>query len=144
MPSNHLILCHPLLLLPSIFPASGSFPVSWLFASSGQSIGALASASVLPTKGSFPLGLTSLISLLSKGLSRVFSSTTVRRTATVNSLVLSLCQKWFLKYEEDQMIFLLSHANRNYIYGLSIDHPCLPEIICYFRMCCSIPFAQFI
>ena len=48
MPSNYLILCHHLLLLPSVFPALGSFPVSWLFISGGQSIGALASASVLP------------------------------------------------------------------------------------------------
>ena len=47
MPSNHLILCHPL-LLPSVFPASGSFPVSQLFTSGGQSIEASASASVLP------------------------------------------------------------------------------------------------
>ena len=40
MPSNHLILCYTLLLLPSSFPASGSLPVSWLFTSGGQSIGA--------------------------------------------------------------------------------------------------------
>ena len=62
-------------------PAPGSFPVSRLFTSGGQSIGASASASVLATniKGWFPLGLTGLISLLSKGLSRVFSSTTVRK-----------------------------------------------------------------
>ena len=55
------------------FPASGSFPMSWLFTSGGQSIGASASASVLPMniQGWFPLGLTGLISLLSKGLSRV-------------------------------------------------------------------------
>ena len=63
------------------FPASGSFPLSQLFVWGGQSIGALASASILPmnTQGWFPLGLTgwiSLISLLSEGLSRVFSSTT--------------------------------------------------------------------
>ena len=77
MPSNHLILCHPLLLLPSIFPASGSFPVSQLFASGGQSIGASASTSVLPMniQDWFHLGLTGLISLKSKGLSRVFSNT---------------------------------------------------------------------
>ena len=51
------------------FPASGSFPMSWLFASDGQSIGASSLASVLPIdiQGRFPLGLTSLISLLSKG-----------------------------------------------------------------------------
>ena len=60
-------------------PASGSSPMSQLFASCGQSIGASASASVLPinSQGSFSLGLTGLISLLSKGLSKVFSSTTV-------------------------------------------------------------------
>ena len=48
MPSNHLILCHPLLLLPSIFRASGSLPLSQLFTSGGQSLGASASASVFP------------------------------------------------------------------------------------------------
>ena len=58
------------------FPASGSFPVSWLFASGGRSIGASASASFLPMsiQSWFPSGLTILISLQSKGLSRVFSS----------------------------------------------------------------------
>ena len=63
------------------FPASGSFPMSQLFTSSGQSIGVSASASVLPmnSQGWFPLRLTGLISLLSKGLSRVFSSTTVQK-----------------------------------------------------------------
>ena len=61
------------------FPESGYFPMSQLFASGGQSIRALDSASVLPMniQGWFPLGLTGLLSLLSKGLSRVFSSTTV-------------------------------------------------------------------
>ena len=61
------------------FPASGSFPMSLLFASGGQSIRVSALASVLPMniQGWFPLGLTGLISLQSKGLSRVFSSTTV-------------------------------------------------------------------
>ena len=61
------------------FLASGSFPVSQLFSLGGQSIGA--SASVLPVhiQGWFPLGLICLISLLSKGLSRVFSSTTVQK-----------------------------------------------------------------
>ena len=61
------------------FPAPGSFPVSQFFASGGQCIGA--SASVLPMniQGWFPLGLTGLISLLAKGLSRVFSNTTVQK-----------------------------------------------------------------
>ena len=61
------------------FPGSASFPMSWLFASGGQSIGASASASVLPMsiQGWLSLQFTGLISLLSRGLSRVFSSTTV-------------------------------------------------------------------
>ena len=70
--------CHPTIsssvapsYCPHSFPAWGSFPMSQLFASGGQSIGALASASVLPMniQGWFPLGLTFLISLQSKGLS---------------------------------------------------------------------------
>ena len=63
------------------FPASGSFPSSQLFTSGGQCIRASASASVLPVnvQGWFPLGLTGLISLQSKGLSRGFSSTTVQK-----------------------------------------------------------------
>ena len=78
-PSNHLILCHPLLLLLQTFLASGSFPMSRLFASSGQSIGASTSASFLPVNIQrwFPLGLTGLISLHPKGISRVLSSTTI-------------------------------------------------------------------
>ena len=63
------------------FPASRSFPVNQFFPSGGQSIGASASASVVPMniQGWFPLGLTYLISLQSKGLSRVFSNTTVQK-----------------------------------------------------------------
>ena len=79
--------CHPTISYsvtpfsscPWSFPASGSFPMSQLFTSGGQSIGVSASASVLPmhVQGWFPLGLTDLISLQSKGLSRLFSSMTV-------------------------------------------------------------------
>ena len=74
MPSNHLVLCHPLLLPPSIFPSITVFSnksVLSKFASSGQSIGVSSSASVLPMniQDWFPLGLTGLISLQSKGLS---------------------------------------------------------------------------
>ena len=81
MPSNHLILCHPLLLLPAIFPIIRVFTVSQFFTSSGQSIGASPSASVLPMniQDWYPLGVTGLISLLSKGLSRVFSNATVQK-----------------------------------------------------------------
>ena len=61
---------------PQSCPASVSFLVSWLFPSSGRSIGALASVLPVNIQGEFPLGLTGLISLQSKGLSRIFSSTT--------------------------------------------------------------------
>ena len=76
---NHLILCCPLLLFLQSFPASGFFPMSRLYASDGQSTGV--SLSVLPMniQSWFPLRLTGLISLESKGLSRVFSNTTVQK-----------------------------------------------------------------
>ena len=81
--------CHPTISSSVIpfssclqsFPASASFLMSQFFASGGQSIGASAIASVLPMniQGWFPLGWTDLISLQSKGLSRVFSNTTVQK-----------------------------------------------------------------
>ena len=81
--------CHPAISssvipfssCPQSLPASESFPVSQLFASSGQSIGVSASASILPmnTQVWSPIGWTGWISLQSKGLSRVFSSTTVQK-----------------------------------------------------------------
>ena len=79
IPSNHLILCQSFSAFSSClqsFPASGSLLMSWSFMSGGQNIED--SASVLPVniQGWFPLGLMGLISLQSKGLSRVFSSTT--------------------------------------------------------------------
>ena len=81
MPSNHLILCCPLLLLPSIFPVSQAFSMSHFFTSGDQSIGASASASLLPVniQDWFPLGWTGWTSLPFKGLSRVFSNTTVQK-----------------------------------------------------------------
>ena len=81
--------CHPTILSSVVpfssclqsFPASGSFPMSQFFTSGGQSIGVSASASVLPMniQDWSPLGWTGLISLQSKGLSRVFSNTTVQK-----------------------------------------------------------------
>ena len=81
--------CHPTISFsavpfsscPQSFPASGSFPVSQFFVSGGQSIGVSASSSVLPVniQDWFPLGWTSLMSLQPKGLSRVFSNTTVQK-----------------------------------------------------------------
>ena len=81
--------CHPTTLSSVIpfsfclqsFPSSGSFPMSQFFASGGQSIGVSALASVLPMniQDWFPLGWTGWISLKSKGLSRVFSNTTIQK-----------------------------------------------------------------
>ena len=77
---------HPLVLslssfpsCPQSFPASGSFPMSWLFTSGGQSIGTSASALPMNSQDWFYLGLTGLISLLFKGLSRVFLCTTIQK-----------------------------------------------------------------
>ena len=88
--SNSCLLswwCHPAISSSVIrfclqsFPASGAFPISQFFASSGQSTGVSASAPVLPMniQDWFPLGLISLISLQSKGLSRIFCNTTVQK-----------------------------------------------------------------
>ena len=77
MLSNNFIICCPLLLLPQSFLASGSFPMSRLFTSGDQNIGALASVLPMNIQGWFPLGLTGLISLQSKGLTRVFFSTII-------------------------------------------------------------------
>ena len=88
--------CHPTIssfvipfFYPQSFPASGSFPMSWLFTSGGQSTGASASASVLPMniQDLFPLGLTGLISLLSKGRSRF-----LRLVMLIPPSTLILCQ----------------------------------------------------
>ena len=81
MPSNHLILCCPLLLLPSIFPSIRVFSNESVLHKGGQSIGVSASASVLPVniQDWFSVGWTGWISLQSMGLSRVFSNTTVQK-----------------------------------------------------------------
>ena len=81
MPSNHLILCHPLLLLPPIPPSIRVFSNESVLRFRWPKCWCFASASVLPMniQGRFPLGLTDLISLDSKGLSRVFSNTTIQK-----------------------------------------------------------------
>ena len=93
--------CHPAISSSVIpfsscrqsLPASGSFPMSQLFTSGGQRIGVSASASVLPmnTQDWSPLGWTSWISLQSKGLSRVFSNTTVQKHQFVCAQLSSQC-----------------------------------------------------
>ena len=99
-------LCHPTISSSVIpfsscllsFPTSGSFPMSQLFASGSQSIGASASASVPPMniQDWFPLGLIDFISLQSKGLSRVFSNTTVQKHQFFGSelSLWSICDYW--------------------------------------------------
>ena len=96
--------CHPIISFSVVpfssclqsFPASGSFPMSQFCASGGQNTGASASASVLPMniQDWFPLGLTGLISLQSKGVSRVFSNTPVQKHQFFGALsfvLLSFC-----------------------------------------------------
>ena len=103
--------CHPTISssvipfssFPQSFPASGSFQMSQLFASSGQIIGVSASTSVLPmnTQDWSPLGWTGWISLQSKGLSRVFSNTTVQKhhffSARLSSQSNSHIHAWLLE-----------------------------------------------
>ena len=99
------ISCFPISSWLQSFPATGSFPMSWLFSSEGQIIGASTSASVLPMniQGWFPLGLIGLISLLSNGLYRVFSSTTVWK------LQLSFVRYFFCIHLDSHVGFLLEH-----------------------------------
>ena len=102
MPSGHLILCHPLLLPPSIFPSIRVFSSELALCIRWPGIRASASTPVLPMniQGWFHLGLTGLISLLFKGLSWVFSNTTVQ---SISSLVLSLLYgpplTWLLEFQ---------------------------------------------
>ena len=88
MPSNHLILCRPLLLLPSIFPSIRVFSNESVLCIRWPKYWVSASASVfsMNIQDSFPLGSIGFISLLSKGLTRVFFNMTVQ---SINSLALS-------------------------------------------------------
>ena len=103
MPSNRLILCCPLLLLPSMFPVSRSFQMSWLLASGGQIFAVSASASVLPRdiQGWFPLEWPDWISLQYQGLWRVFSNTTVQKHqlfgAQPSLLLMFMCDRCLMQ-----------------------------------------------
>ena len=127
--SNHLIYCHSLLCLQSL-PASGSFPLSQIFASGGQSTGVSASAPVLSMniQGWYPLGLTGWIPLQSKELSRVFHNTTVQKHQffSAQPSLWSSChiQTWplgkpTLISKHDYWLYLtiwpLSHSKMNHI-----------------------------
>ena len=144
--------CHPAISssvipfssCPHYLPASESFPMSQLFAWGGQSIGVSASASVLPmnTQNWFPLGWTGWISLQSKGLSRVFSNTTVQKhqffSAQLSSqsygLALSLSCIFFylttyLLFQKPQScfwMFLTDSSAQKAVTGLPICCPLNP------------------
>ena len=113
IPSNHLILCRPLLLLPSIFPSIRVFSNQSFFASAGKSNGASASESVTPMniQNWFPLGCTGWISLQSKRLSRVFFNTTVQKhqffSAQLSLWSNSHIHTWLL---EKPLLLLLSSS----------------------------------
>ena len=108
MLSNHLILCCPLLLLHSIFPSIRVFsnelalPIRW------PKYWSLASALVLPMniQGWFPLGLTGLISLQSKGLSRVYSSTTIWKHQFVGTQ-----SSWSFRWEDPLEKEMATHSS---------------------------------
>ena len=98
MLSNHLILCRLLLLPPSVFPSIRVFSVEWVNSSHWvANIVASASASVLPMniQGGFLLGLTTLISLHPKGLSRAFSSTVIWKPQFFGAQLLYQLSLWF-------------------------------------------------
>ena len=122
--------CHPTISSSVIpfssclqsFPVSGAFPVSQLFASGGQSIGVSASASVLPMniQDWFPLGWTGLISLQSKGLSRVFSNTTIQWVSCLHQVAKVL--EFQLEHQSFQWIF-----KTDFLYDGLIGSPCSPR-----------------
>ena len=100
----------PFFSCPQSFPASGSFPMSWFFVSGGQGSGASAPASVLPMniQGWFPLEMTGLISLLSKGLSRVFCSNAFKMI-----LLISQCLSCFLQESHSGYLVCCITGNRS-------------------------------
>ena len=104
------------------FPATGSFLMSQFFASGGQSIGVSASASVLPMniQNWFPLGWTGWMSLLSKGLSRVFSNTTVQKHQFFGAQLSSKCLS--MVFSDDEKCCLLDIWNMKFLSGISSCH----------------------
>ena len=115
---------------PQSFPASGSFPMSQLFASGGQNIGVSASALVLAvnTQDWFPLALTGLTSVQSKGLSRVFSSTTVQRHQFFSTQAFFYCATLTSMHDHrknhslDQMDFCWQSNISAFQYAIQVGH----------------------
>ena len=131
MPSNHLILCHPLLLLPSIFPRIRVFSNESALCIRWQSIGVSASASVLPmnTQDWSPLKWTGWISLQSRGLSRVSSNTIVQKHQFFGAqLSLKYVQafhrenyKVLLKDTEEELNRWFMFMNRNFLHSKDVS-----------------------
>ena len=137
MPSSHLFLCRPLLLLPPIPPSIRVFSNESTLQWGGQSIGVSASASVLPmnTQDWSPLGWTGWISLQSKGLSRVFSNTTVQKHQSSGAQLSSQSNShirltyWLCLYPTQKLWFtkklgalaaLCRHSDRNKKWRLTV------------------------
>ena len=156
MPSSHLSLWRPLLLLPPTLPASESFPMSQLFAWGGQSIGVSASASFPPNKsqGWSPSEWTGWIYLQSMGLSRVFFKYVVSNYKIINIKVKNKRWKVRIIYVELTCSKVLSligrhkhdHCNRlSRIPGLKYSINLIPSIpsvacykFCYIEFCLSL------
>ena len=120
------------------FPASGSFPISQLSTSGGQSIGAPASASVLPMniQGWFPWGLTSLISLQLKGLSRVFSSTRVWKHGFFSIICVQCCKCPCKQWINCVTQILINGFNFHLVQNIfKILFKFLLSLLCYLEMC---------
>ena len=155
-PSNHLILCHPLLLLPSIFPSIRVFSNESALRIRGQSIGVSASTSVLPmnTQDWSHLEWTCWISLQSKGLSRVFSNTTVQKhqffsAQLLHSPTLTSIHA-LLAYEMSAIVQWFEHSLALPLFGIgkktdlfqSCGHGCVFQI-CWHIECSTLPASSF-
>ena len=135
--------CHPTISSFAIpfssclqsFPASGSFPMSKLFTSGGLNMEASASASVLPMniQGWYPLGLTGLISLQSKGLSRVFSNTNSSKASILQCSAFFMIQLSHLYMTTRKTIALttLTFASKvSFLHTLKCENHCLRGFLC--------------
>ena len=122
MLSNPSFSAVPFSFCLTSFPAPGSFQISWFFTLGGQRIGSLQSVLAMNIQGWFPLGLTSLLYLQSKGFSEVFSSTTIQKHqyfSTQSSL-------WF----NSHIHTWLPEKPQHWLYGLSLAKGCLCFLIC--------------
>ena len=107
---------------PQSFPASGSFPMSRLFATSGQSIRASAIVLSVNIQSWFPLGLTGWLSLLSKGLSRVFSNTTVQKHQFFSTQCSNYCTIGLISHTSKVMLKILQARLQQAWNGILFSH----------------------